>query len=251
MEEEEEGVEVKANLILAVQTQDINLIVSTLNSCKISLLDLRDSSNHTIFHDLSCCIVPESELISFITQLKSYFFDISQYTQLLNTQSLVEHQTALHIAVKHNKKVLTIQKLIKEYLSLGADLNVKDKNLRNVCHLAALYGKTALLELFNSLGAEFEEKDFNGRLHLHLAAMEGNEASSLYLIANSVGFDVQDNDGMTPLHYAAVSNSYRIARHLVLKGASRLIKDKLGRTPLDIAKAKGGSSILPVLVKDN
>lgn len=247
----EEGAEIKANLILAIQTQDINTITSTLATCHISLPDLRDFSNHTIFHDLSSCTVPESDLLSFITQLKSYFFDISQYTDLLNTQSLLDQQTALHIAVKHNKKVKIKQKLVKEYLNLGADFNIKDKNLQTVCHLAAIYGKTALLALFHSLGAGLEEKDFIGRLPLHLAAMEGNETSCLWLIANFCEFDVQDRDGMTPLHYAAVSGSYRVARHLVQKGANRLIRDKLGRTPLDIAKAKGGNSILQVLVRVN
>lgn len=97
--------EIKANLILSLQIKDFEAISSILSNLKSPLLVMNDLKNNTIFHDISSCTVPESDLIFFISQLKSHFYDFSQYTQLLNTLSIPERQNALHIAVKYNKRV--------------------------------------------------------------------------------------------------------------------------------------------------
>lgn len=97
--------EIKANLILSLQIKDFEAISSILTTSKVPLSALSDSKNLTIFHEMSSCTVPESDLIFFISQLKTHYCDFSQYAQLLNTLSIPEQQSALHMAVKYNKRV--------------------------------------------------------------------------------------------------------------------------------------------------
>jgi hypothetical protein len=102
----EDVAEVKANLIIAIQTNDLITFSSTLEKLKIPLNEVFDSQGYTIFHDLSPCMIPESDLLGFFTVLENYkFCDSEALRQYLNMQTFTDRQTALHVAVKYNRRV--------------------------------------------------------------------------------------------------------------------------------------------------
>ena len=78
--------------------------------------------------------------------------------------------------------------------------------------------------------------------------MEGHENMSIFLISISETLEIKDNKGYTALHLTAFSSAYKIARHLVMRGANRNAKCAHGQTPVELAKSRGCTDMVKVLV---
>lgn len=106
------GHDVKAQLNIYMQTVDIRNFTYTLKNTKVTLTSLQEPSGSNIFHDISECIVRESNLIEFLGILVSEFtdryFDDSpeMIKSMLNQPAGREKHTPLMCAVKHNRKVI-------------------------------------------------------------------------------------------------------------------------------------------------
>ena len=252
----EEGNDIKANLIISMQTQDTIGFSSILKNSKVHFTLLIDPGGFNIFHDLANCLVQEKSLLSFLSLLLSHFQSryLSESDQILkemlNSQTIRDRQTPLHLAVQHNRRVFLIQQLVKEFVNLGADPRMKDINLHGPMHIAAAQGRVAMFVYFYSQGLSLDEVDIRNRTALHLAALEGYDNMALVIIAWTKSLEVRDIEGYTPLHMAAISQSYRIVRHLLIHGAKRRAKDKSGKTPLDIATSKQNMELVEILVRN-
>jgi hypothetical protein len=241
--------EIKAELVVAIQTNDQEEFSRILQEMKIPLFKVVDSQNCTIFHDMSACMIPEPDLLTFLSTIQIHTScDPAIIKRVINLQLSSTHQSALHLAVQHNRRVQSKQKLVKEFIHLGADPSLKDKNGHSALHISALSGKVSLLVYLKNLGLSVEEKDSAGRVPLHLSLIEGQNSAALYLTVWTTDLNSQDNEGMTALHFAALNNSYRAARNLILRGASKALKDKQGRSACDIALAKQNLQIKGILV---
>ena len=173
----------------------------------------------------------------------------SVLTEMLNSKTVKEKQTPLHLAAKNNKLVIFIKKLAMEYLKLGADPMIKDENGQTILHLSASQGFVGIfVYFFCTVALKVEEPDSNSYTPLHLAAMEGHENMSIFLISIVDDLNVKDSKGYTPLHLSVFSSSYKIARHLVMNGASRTAKCEFGQTPMQLALSRGCVDMLKVLV---
>ena len=252
----DEGNDIKANLIISMQTQDTLSFSSILTQSKLHYTLLIDPGGFNIFHDLANCLIQEKALLSFLSLLLSHFHsrylsDSSQILkEMLNSQTLRERQTPLHLAVQHNRRVIPNQELAKDFINLGADPRIKDINLHGPLHISAAQGRVAMFVYFYSQGLSLEEVDIRNRTVLHLSALEGYDNMALLIIAWTKNLEIRDTEGYTALHMAAISQSYRIARHLLIHGAKRKARDKSGKIPLDIATGKECAELVEILVRD-
>ena len=98
--------EIKAELVVAIQTNDLDEFSRILKEMKIPLFKVIDSQNCTIFHDMSACMIPESSLLSFLSTIQIYTLcDSDIIKRLINLQISSTQQSALHFAVQHNRRV--------------------------------------------------------------------------------------------------------------------------------------------------
>lgn len=248
----ESGSSVKASLVIALETQKIIEFSNILKSTSLDLNKFVDPGGFNIFHDLTKTLLNEYVMMAYFNILLDEFklrHPPHILTEMLNSPTVKEKQTPLHLATIKNKVVIPIKKLATEYLRLGADATLKDINEQTVLHLAARNNCPGLLAFYNcTLPLDPFARDINNYTPLHLAALEGNENASLYLISISKDLEIPDSKGYTPLHLTVFSSSYKIAKDLVMRGAKRNAKCKYGQTPLELALSSGKVDMIRVLV---
>lgn len=248
----ESGNSTKAGLVIALQTQDIDSFTYILKNTSLDLNKFVDPGGFNIFHDFAKTIVKEYIIMPYFQILLEEFkirHPASVLREMINSPTIKEKQTPLHLAAKGNKIVNSIQKLAKEFLKLGADPYLRDCNLQTVLHLSAAQGFVGIFVYFYyTLTLDLNDRDQNFYTALHLAVMEGHENMSIFLIAFSGNLEIQDGKGYTALHLSVFSSSYKIARHLVMNGASRLVKCNFGQNALELARSRGCNDMFKVLV---
>ena len=251
----EVGHDVKAALSIYMQTTDVIEYTRTLKNTKVSLLSLEEPNGSNIFHDIADCVVKENYLLQYLEVLASeftdrYFEDSSEMIKtMLNKPAGREKQTPLMLAVKHNRKVILNQKLLKDFVKLGGDVNIKDVYGHNLVHISSMCGfECILVYLCTELRISFKDTDINGRTPLHLSALENQSSTGMQLIIWTKDLNQQDTEGFTSMHLAVLSQSYKIVRNLIIRGADINIKDNKGESALDIAMSRGDTSIIKLLV---
>ncbi|OMJ72289.1 hypothetical protein SteCoe_29310 [Stentor coeruleus] len=247
----ESGSSIKASLIIALEIQDKVEFTNILKKTSLDLNKFVDPGGSNIFHDLTRTILKEYKIMPYFNILLDEFkirHPPHILTEMLNSPTIKEKQTPLHLATIKNKVVIPIQKLATEYLRLGADSTLKDINEQTILHLAASNDCVSLLAYYNfTLPLDPYARDINNYTPLHLSALKGHENSSLYLISISKNLEITDNKGYTPLHLTTFSSSYKIAKNLVMRGAKRNAKCKYGQTPLQLAISSGKVDMIKVL----
>ncbi|EAX89494.1 ankyrin repeat protein, putative [Trichomonas vaginalis G3] len=137
---------------------------------------------------------------------------------------------ALHLAAQYNCKE-TAEFLI----SHGADINKKDNYGRTALYVAAAYNSKETAELLISHGADINEKDEIRRTPLHQAAQYNSKETAELLISHDADINEKDKYGYTPLHQAAQYNSKETAELLISHGADINEKDNDDKTALHYA----------------
>jgi hypothetical protein len=103
--------ELKADLVICLQTQNLIEFKSTLFNSNCNLNQITDFNNFNIFHDIALASLSDSVQLDFLTIILAYSFRMFEekglwhVKNMLNTQSSSDSFTPLMIAVQTNKIV--------------------------------------------------------------------------------------------------------------------------------------------------
>ena len=105
------GYEIKADLVIAIQTMDSLLFKTTLEKSTIPLISIADYNGSGIFHELASAILSESFELELVKIYVSLFY--IKYTEKaqemikiqINKTTLTENLTPVMIAINGNKLV--------------------------------------------------------------------------------------------------------------------------------------------------
>nr|QDR50963.1 Transient receptor potential cation channel A1 [Heliconius melpomene] len=148
----------------------------------------------------------------------------------------------------------TVHKLI----TLGADVELKDINSRNVLHLVVMNGgdledfaATCKHRCDRSLVKLLNEKDNTGCSPLHYASRKGHIRSLQNLIQLGASINLKNNNNESPLHFAARFGRYHTVCQLLDSDKGTFIineSDGEGLTPLHIASREGHTRVVQLLL---
>ncbi|CAH2103609.1 unnamed protein product [Euphydryas editha] len=153
----------------------------------------------------------------------------------------VQKMTPLHCAAMFDHPDI-VSYLVAE----GSDLNPLDKEKRSPLLLAASRAGWRTVHILIQLGADVELKDVNNRNVLHLVVMNGGRLEdfaatcknrcekSLTKLLNE-----KDNTGCSPLHYASRAGHIRSLQNLIKLGACINLKNNNNESPLHFAARYG------------
>jgi ankyrin repeat protein len=158
----------------------------------------------------------------------------------------------LHFAANAKKSCLRIFELL---LAAGADVDAQTTDACSVLHvaaqssalhIAAQFGRVAVVVKLLSAGAAVSLKDCSGRTALHVACdvPPNSDPSSWAEVVKALldgGADSNDKDarGCTALHHAVDSKaaSIDLVKALVAAGADLNVTNKIGKSPLQRANS--------------
>jgi hypothetical protein len=104
----ESGNSTKAGLLIALQTQDLDHFKSILEKTKLDLYKFVDPGGFNIFHDFSKTLMKEYLMVPYLNALLEEFKKRHPpyvLAEMLNSVTVKEKQTPLHLAAKFNKIV--------------------------------------------------------------------------------------------------------------------------------------------------
>jgi len=204
-------------------------------------------------------IVSNSKCIASICNSEDVIVEFNKEKAILSTEQLFD-------AVRRNNL-----SEVENLLSMGADVNIRDKRSwaplhcaadndnkldisrailnRNAdieartnigetpLHIANAYGQLKIIELLVDKGASLEAKTNDGLTPLHVAIQHNNATPEIieFLLNKGVNIEAKTKDDWTPLHYAVFKDRLDIVKVLSSRGANIEAKNKDGKTPLDLA----------------
>lgn len=104
----ESGNSSKAGLVIALQTQDLDSFTRILQSTSLELTKFVDPGGFNIFHDFAKTTLKDYLLLPYFLVLLSEFkirHTPHTLTEMLNSPTVKEKQTPLHLTAKNNKSV--------------------------------------------------------------------------------------------------------------------------------------------------
>ena len=151
----------------------------------------------------------------------------------------------LHEAVKRGDT-----RTVKNLLSKGSNVDLKDKNGQTPLILAAELGYKEIVELLLANGADVNTRDSYGCSPLWLAASAGHRGVLELLLSKGADVNVMDNSGFTPLHEAAGGGHTEAVLLLLAKGSNVNVpaKNEKGWSPLHFAVLKGNMEVVALLL---
>jgi ankyrin repeat protein len=138
---------------------------------------------------------------------------------------------------------------VKQLISEGADVNVKDEYGETPLHHAALKGHKDVAELLIAKGVHVDAKDKVGsNTPLGLTTIDGHRDVAELLIDKGADVNAEDWMDCPPLYWAAWHGHKDLVEALIAKGADVGHNDKFGDTAADAA-IKGRRSFRGEIVK--
>jgi len=162
--------------------------------------------------------VSQNESLDLALALKALYVECSVLTNI-NIETIFHKAAELILENESDFGVLIRKGLTREQLiqkSLLAD-EVREKS--NELLLAVSKGHLTKVKELVSQGASLEIKDENGNTPLHLAACGDHIGIVQYLIYGGAQLHRVDNNGDTPLRHAVIKGRWAIAYYLVGRGA--------------------------------
>ena len=154
--------------------------------------------------------------------------------ELLARQADVNYdkKTALQVAEKENSQDVV------RILETG---NNKD-NLNKEMLAAAGEGRQRLVHGLITVGADLETRDKDNNTAPHICAEKGHESVVRILLQLGIDVNIQGHRNITPLRYALLYHNNRVAKLLLKSGAQLNLKDDNGDTVLmRAARTHGGN----------
>ncbi|WP_353272555.1 ankyrin repeat domain-containing protein [Wolbachia endosymbiont (group A) of Urophora cardui] len=141
--------------------------------------------------------------------------------------------TPLHCAADNDNKLDISRAILNRNADIEARTNVGETPL----HIANAYGQLKIIELLIDKGASLEAKTNDGLTPLHVAIQHNSATPEIieFLLNKGVNIEAKTKDDWTPLHYAVFKDRLDIVKVLSSRGANIEAKNKDGKTPLDLA----------------
>ena len=139
--------------------------------------------------------------------------------------------------------------VLKYYLDLGADVNVKDEYENFLLMEATLYGNLDTVKELIKNKADVNAKDRYGMTPLLEAIYVNNLDIVKKLIENKADVNARNNYGNTPLIKAVSHGNLDIIKELISAGANVNDKDRSGKTALMVAVDYGRTDIVRELIR--
>ncbi|CAL8315028.1 unnamed protein product, partial [Gadus morhua 'NCC'] len=117
-------------------------------------------------------------------------------------------------------------------------VNKRNERGETTLHLAAIRGDSKLVKELISLGADVNVKDFAGWTPLHEACNLGYYDVAKVLISAGAEVNTQGLDDDTPLHDASSSGHKDIVKLLLRHGGNAFQANKRGERPVDVADSQ-------------
>ncbi|EAY14432.1 hypothetical protein TVAG_426250 [Trichomonas vaginalis G3] len=142
---------------------------------------------------------------------------------------------------------------IKDLLmSNGASIDFKpNEHGKHAIHIAAENDDLEMIQFLLSLGENINIKDKNGATPLHYAALDGCAKTVDFLVSHGADINAKDKDDKVPLHYTALRNYRECAKILISHGADLNAKDKDGNNPHHYAIARKLQGLEIILDPEN
>ncbi|CAL8346631.1 unnamed protein product [Merluccius merluccius] len=140
----------------------------------------------------------------------------------------------------HPSQVTPVQKRVASRSTSKQKDKVNKRNERGetTLHLAAIRGDAKQVKELISLGADVNVKDFAGWTPLHEACNLGYYDVAKVLIAAGAEVNTQGLDDDTPLHDASSSGHKDIVKLLLRNGGNAFQANKRGERPVDVADSQ-------------
>uniref|UniRef100_A0A3Q2DPP9 Uncharacterized protein n=1 Tax=Cyprinodon variegatus TaxID=28743 RepID=A0A3Q2DPP9_CYPVA len=140
----------------------------------------------------------------------------------------------------HPSQTTPIQKKVPSSASSRQKDKVNKRNERGETplHMAAIRGDAKQVKELISLGADVNVKDFAGWTPLHEACNLGYYDVAKVLIAAGAEVNTQGLDDDTPLHDASSSGHKDIVKLLLRHGGNAFQANKRGERPVDVADSQ-------------
>jgi ankyrin repeat protein len=100
-------------------------------------------------------------------------------------------------------------------LSVGADVNAKDRYEWTPLHWACARGRVAVVNELRSRGANIEAKNNTGNTPLHIAASMDHLAIVKALLSGGANFLATNNNDHPPIHYAVRKGQSEVSKYLL------------------------------------
>jgi ankyrin repeat protein len=158
-----------------------------------------------------------------------------------------EENTLLHIAARNGD--LDIVKLL---ISLGTQIDVKNRRLQTPLLWAIHNGHLAVVNFLIEKGADILTQENEGDTPLSWAAYTGQlRIIERLLECPNININIEKKEGAynTPLHWASYNGHTEIVRLLIAKGADFKKKNDMGDTPLDCAIHNGHTETAEFLMQ--
>uniref|UniRef100_A0A3B4Z0B1 Uncharacterized protein n=1 Tax=Stegastes partitus TaxID=144197 RepID=A0A3B4Z0B1_9TELE len=140
----------------------------------------------------------------------------------------------------HPSQTTPVQKKVPSSASSRQKDKVNKRNERGETplHMAAIRGDAKQVKELISLGADVNVKDFAGWTPLHEACNLGYYDVAKVLIAAGAEVNTQGLDDDTPLHDASSSGHKDIVKLLLRHGGNAFQANKRGERPVDVADSQ-------------
>ncbi|KAK6491111.1 ankyrin repeat domain-containing protein 12-like isoform X1 [Huso huso] len=163
-------------------------------------------------------------------------YPLSERKQMALLMQMTARDNSPDSTPNHPSQTTPVQKKIPSTSSRQKDkVNKRNERGETPLHMAAIRGDTKQVKELISLGADVNVKDFAGWTPLHEACNLGYYDVAKVLIAAGAEVNTQGLDDDTPLHDASSSGHRDIVKLLLCHGGNAFQANKCGERPVDVA----------------
>ncbi len=138
----------------------------------------------------------------------------------------------------------------KQFLVLGADINLKDEKGNTALHLTVKKGNGQIVRFLLANGARVNLKDKEGHTPLHLAVKYKMMSVARILLSNGADSNALNSHKQSPLHVVCTMQLPKITKLLLSYEGDLKALDLHGNTPLHYAAGvRSNSEVIQILIR--